>query len=66
MSQLWRRSTHRLLHLLPAVALGVFLYSPLRTLSEAVLVAQLLLFPSLALSGVLLWKEPRIRQWFVE
>jgi len=54
MSQLWRRSTHRLLHLLPAVALGVFLYSPLRTLSEAVLVAQVLLFPSLALSGVLL------------
>ncbi|QCC51929.1 hypothetical protein [Halapricum salinum] len=66
MSQLWRRSTHRLLHLLPAVALGVFLYSPLRTLSEAVLVAQLLLFPSLALSGVLLWKGPRIRQWFGE
>ncbi|RXK46890.1 hypothetical protein [Halorientalis pallida] len=60
----WRRRTHRLVHLLFAVALGTFVYSPLRTVAVAVLVVQLLVFPGLLLSGILLWKGPRIRQWY--
>ena len=57
-----RRSTHRLVHLLLAVGLGVFVYSPLRTVPEAVVVVQVALFPLLALSGVLLWTGPRLWQ----
>ena len=59
-SVIWRRSTHRLVHLLLAVGLGVFVYSPLRTVPEAVFVLQAMLFPLLALSGVLLWRGPRL------
>ena len=60
----WRRSTHRLAHLLLAVGLGAFVYSPLRTVPEAIIIVQAVLFPLLALSGVLLWKGPRLRQRF--
>jgi hypothetical protein len=59
---LWRRSTHRLAHLLLAGALGSFVYSPLRTMPEAILVVQTVLFPLLALSGLLLWKGPQLRR----
>jgi len=62
-SVVWRRSTHRLAHLLLAVGLDVFVYSPLRTVSDAVLVVQVVLFPLLALSGVLLWTGPRLRRF---
>ena len=62
MIRLWRRSTHRLAHLVLAVALGAFVYSPLRTDPRAVLAAQVALFPLLALSGVLLWKGPALRR----
>lgn len=62
-SPLWRRSTHRTAHLLLAVALGAFVYSPLRTVPEAVLLVQTVLFPALALSGLLLWKGGRLRRW---
>lgn len=59
----WRRSTQRLAHLLLAVALGVFVYSPLRTVPEAVLAVQFVVFPLLALSGLLMWKGAALRRW---
>ncbi|MDS0282506.1 hypothetical protein [Haloarcula onubensis] len=62
MSRLWRRSTHRAIHLLLAVAAGAFVYSPLRTEPAAVLAVQAVLFPLLALSGVLLWKGAALRR----
>ncbi|MDS0260150.1 hypothetical protein NDI56_12165 [Haloarcula sp. S1CR25-12] len=64
MSRLWRRSTHRLAHLVLAVALGAFVYSPLRTDPTAVLAVQVGLFPLLALSGLLLWKGAALRRRF--
>ncbi|WP_254272695.1 hypothetical protein [Haloarcula marina] len=60
----WRRSTHRAAHLLLALALGAFLYSPLRTVPTAVLAVQAVGFPLLALSGLLLWRGPRLRRWY--
>jgi hypothetical protein len=60
---LWRRSTQRILHLLLAVGLGTFVYSPLRTMEAAVLVVQALLFPLLLVSGLVMWKGPQLRQW---
>jgi len=61
-SRPWRRSTHRLAHLLLAVALGAFVYSPLRTEPLAVLAVQAVLFPLLALSGLVMWKGPALRR----
>jgi hypothetical protein len=63
---LWRRATHRVAHLLLAGGLGVFVYSPLRTDSTAILAVQVVLFPLLALSGVLLWKGGQLRRWLRE
>ena len=62
MSRLWRRSTHRVAHLLLAVALGAFVYSPLRTEPAAVLGVQVVLFPLLALSGLFMWKGAALRR----
>lgn len=61
-----RRPTQRVGHLLLAGLLGVFLYSPLRTVPEAVLAVQALLFPLLAVSGLLMWKGPRLQRWYRE
>jgi len=61
-SRLWRRSTHRLAHLALSVALGAFVYSPLRTAPAAVIATQIVLFPLLALSGLLMWKGPALRR----
>jgi len=60
---LWRRSTHRALHVALAAALGAFVYSPLRTDPAAVLAVQAAVFPLLALSGVLLWTGPALGRW---
>lgn len=61
---LWSRRGHRLLHLLLASALGTYLYSPLGDVGAAQLAVQVVLFPALALSGLLLWQAPRLRRWF--
>jgi xanthine/uracil permease len=58
-SPLWRRSTQRTAHVLLAAAFGTFVYSPLRTVPEAVLAVQFVLFPLLALSGLRRWYRAR-------
>ena len=60
----WRRSTHRRAHLLVAAALGTFVYSPLRTVPEAVLAVQFVVCPALVLSGLVLWRGRRLRTWW--
>jgi hypothetical protein len=62
----WRRDRQRLLHLLVVTALGVFVYSPLRTNPTAVLVVQAVAFPVATLSGLLMWKGGRLRAWLRE
>lgn len=62
----WPRSTHRRLHLLVASALGTFVYSPLRTVPEAVLLVQLVVFPLLVASGLWLWQGHRLGAWWRE
>lgn len=56
------RRAQRLAHLVLATALGVYLYSPLREVAVVGLVVQVLVFPALAVSGVLMWKGPRLRE----
>lgn len=58
-----RRSTQRVGHLLLAGLLGAFLYSPLRTVPEAVLAVQAVVFPLLAVSGLLMWRGQRLWRW---
>lgn len=58
------RSIQRVVHLLFAVVLGVYLYSPLSDVGAVELLVQVVVFPGLALSGVLLWKGGRLRRWY--
>ena len=60
-SAVWSRSRQRLAHFALATALGVYLYSPLGDVASVELAVQVLVFPALALSGVLMWKGHRIR-----
>jgi hypothetical protein len=53
----------RLAHLALGAAIGAFVYSPLRTVPEAVLVVQVLVFPLLVMSGLLMWRGARLRRW---
>lgn len=59
----WSRSRQRLAHVVLATALGVYLYSPLGSVAAVELAVQVVVFPALVLSGVLLWQGYRVRQW---
>jgi hypothetical protein len=61
-SPAWRRSVQRAVHLLFAVALGAFVYSPLRTDATFVLLVQALFFPALVATGLLMWKGGLLRR----
>ena len=55
------RSVQRVLHLVLAAVLGVFVYSPLGSLPGSDRVLQVLVFPALTLSGLFLWKGHVVR-----
>jgi membrane protein implicated in regulation of membrane protease activity len=59
----WSRSRQRLVHLLLGTALGAFVYSPLTDVPAAELAVQVIVFPALVLSGLLMWRGPRLRRW---
>lgn len=63
---LWSRPIQRVVHLLFAVVLGAYVYSPLSDVGSVELFVQAVVFPGLALSGVLLWKGGRLRRWYRE
>jgi hypothetical protein len=60
-SVVWSRSRQRLAHFVLATTLGVYLYSPLGDIAAVELAVQVLVFPALGLSGVLMWKGHQIR-----
>lgn len=63
MSDLVRnRSRQRVIHIVLAACLGTYLYSPLRGVAAVESVVQLIVFPGLAVSGLLLWRGPLLRQ----
>lgn len=63
-SVVWRRSRQRQLHIVCGVVLGTYLYSPLAQVSGVELFVQAVVFPLLAISGLVLWKGPRLRRWY--
>lgn len=58
----WSRSLHHTAHLLLAVVLGIYLYSPLSGAIDELLV-QAVVFPGLVLSGLFMWKGHTLRRW---
>lgn len=63
MSSASLRRVVRLLHLAAACALGTYLYSPLIDATWAARVLQLGVFPAMAVSGLVMWQQARLRRW---
>jgi hypothetical protein len=55
------RSALRVGHLALAATLGLYVYSPLAAVPAVELAVQAVVFPALALSGMLLWQGGRLR-----
>lgn len=60
----WSRAIQRAFHLLFAIVLGVYIYSPLSTVGVMEFFVQAIVFPGLVLSGVLLWKAGKLHRWY--
>lgn len=65
-SLVWSRTLHRRLHLVLASILGIYLYSPLGKIQTVGLLVEVLVFPTLALSGILLWRGAQLRRWLTD
>lgn len=63
MSSVSLRRAVRLLHITAACALGTYLYSPLIDVTWAARVLQIGVFPAMALSGLAMWQQARLRRW---
>ncbi len=60
MSNKQLRQTVRLLHLVASFILGAFIYGPWGAGSILEGLIQFLIFPGLAVSGLILWQQPRL------
>ena len=54
------RNVVRLVHLLVAAFMAVFIYSPLRLDPTVTLIAQVVVVPVVALSGLVMWQPPTV------
>jgi high-affinity Fe2+/Pb2+ permease len=63
MSSASLRRAVRLLHVAAACALGTYLYSPLIDATWAARVLQIGVFPAMAVSGLAMWQQARLRRW---
>lgn len=62
MSSASLRRAVRLLHIAAACALGTYLYSPLIDATWAARVLQIGVFPAMAMSGIVMWQQARLRR----
>jgi len=60
MSNKQMRQIVRLLHLVSSFALGAFIYGPWGAGSTLEGLIQFLVFPALAVTGLVLWQQPRL------
>ena len=60
MSNKQLRNVVRLVHLLVAAFMAVFIYSPLRLDPTVTLIAQVVVVPVVALSGLVMWQQPTV------
>ncbi len=64
MSSKQLRLTMRWVHILVAVAMGIYLYSPLGDDATYTALIQAVVFPVLGVSGVVMWQQGRIVKWW--
>lgn len=64
MSNKQLRNVVRLVHLLVAAFMAVFIYSPLRLDNTVTVIAQVLIVPVVALSGLVMWQQPAVVKLF--
>lgn len=64
MSNKQLRNTVRLIHLVIAGCMAVFIYSPLRLDSTFTAVVQFLVVPAIVISGIVMWQQPLIVKRF--
>lgn len=57
------RARRRGVHFVFAACLGAYLYAPLASVPAVELLVRVVVFPGLALTGLLLWRGPVVRQW---
>lgn len=57
-----QRNVLRVVHLVLAAVLGVYLYSPLGDVSVVRLSLQVVVFPLFVISGVWMWQQARVRR----
>lgn len=60
MSNKQLRQLMRALHLIGAVMLGALIYGPWGDGSTLELIIQLVIFPALTVSGLIMWQQPRL------
>ena len=56
------RDLLRWVHIVLAIALGTWIYSPLRGMPTADAVVMFGVFPGLGVAGVVLWQQARVRR----
>jgi|LakMenEpi03Aug12_release.lakeMendotaPanAssembly.Ray.scaffolds.fasta_scaffold1658487_2 hypothetical protein len=54
------RNIARIAHLIQGVFIALFVYSPLRTDDTYLAIMQFVILPSIIISGMSLWQQPRI------
>ena len=64
MSNKQLRNVVRLVHLLVAAFMAVFIYSPLRLDNTVTVIAQVVVVPVVALSGLVMWQQPAVVKLF--
>jgi thiosulfate reductase cytochrome b subunit len=57
------RDVLRWVHLVGAVAIGMFVYSPWRNQAEFLISMRVLIIPALILTGVWMWKGHQMRKF---
>lgn len=63
MSNKRTRNVVRIAHLVQGAAIGIYFYSPLYGDPTYALLMQAVILPSIVLTGVFLWQQPRIMKW---
>lgn len=63
MSNKRTRNVVRIAHLVQGAAIGTYFYSPLYGDPTYFLLMQAVILPSIVLTGVFLWQQPRIMKW---
>lgn len=58
------RNIVRIAHIVQGVFIALLVYSPLRTDATYLAIMQFVILPSIIISGVFLWQQPRILKLF--